>query len=185
MFTTSFPAGCPWVTTVGGTTGNSPEAAWTDSGSGFSEVFGQPSYQAAAVNNWLTTDTTHTAVNSYFNKSGRAYPDVSAQSTNFVIVVSGQAELVDGTSCATPTFASVIQLLNSDRLGSGKSGLGFLNPWLYSNATSGLTDIKTGKNSGCSGVISGAGFSAVTGWDPVTGLGTPIYTKLLTLARAV
>jgi tripeptidyl-peptidase-1 len=26
-FTTSFPASCPWVTTVGGTTGNSPESA--------------------------------------------------------------------------------------------------------------------------------------------------------------
>jgi tripeptidyl-peptidase-1 len=79
-----------------------------------------------------------------------------------VIVVSGSAELVDGTSCATPTFASIIQLLNSDRLASGKSTLGFLNPWLYSNATSGLTDITSGKNTGCSGVISGAGFSAVS-----------------------
>ncbi|KAF8860253.1 subtilisin-like protein [Acephala macrosclerotiorum] len=183
MFDTSFPAGCPWVTTVGGTTGNSPEAAWTSSGGGFSEVFGQPSYQAAAVNNWLTTDTTHTGVSQYFNKSGRAYPDVAAQSTDFIIVVSGSASLVDGTSCATPTFASIIQLLNSDRLASGKAPLGFLNPWLYSNATTGLTDIKSGKNTGCSS-ISGAGFSAVAGWDPATGLGTPIYSKLLTISKA-
>lgn len=161
-FTTSFPASCPWVTVVGGTTGNSPEAAWSDSGGGFSSVFGRPSYQNSTVNNWLATDTTHKAVSSYFNSSGRAYPDVAAESTDFVIVVSGQAELVDGTSCATPTFASVVQLLNSDRITSGKAGLGFLNPWLYSNATSGLTDITTGKNTGCSGVISGAGFSAVT-----------------------
>ncbi|KUJ09482.1 subtilisin-like protein [Mollisia scopiformis] len=184
MFETSFPAGCPWVTTVGGTTGNSPEAAWTGSGGGFSEVFGQPSYQTAAVNSWLTTDTTHTANNAYFNKTGRAYPDVAAQSTDFVVVISGSASLVDGTSCATPTFASIIQLLNSDRLASGKSPLGFLNPWLYSNATSGLTDIKSGKNTGCSGVISGAGFSAVSGWDPATGLGTPIFSSLLTISKA-
>lgn len=61
-FTTSFPASCPWVTTVGGTTGNSPEKAWSGSGGGFSSRFGQPSYQTAAVNSWLTTDTTHTAV---------------------------------------------------------------------------------------------------------------------------
>jgi tripeptidyl-peptidase-1 len=162
-FTTSFPASCPWVTVVGGTTGNSPEAAWSGSGGGFSSVFGRPSYQNAAVNNWLATDTTHKAVSSYFNSSGRrAYPDVAAQSTDFLVVVSGQDELVDGTSCATPTFASVVQLLNSDRIASGKAGLGFLNPWLYSNATSGLTDITTGKSTGCSGVISGAGFSAVT-----------------------
>lgn len=160
-FTTSFPASCPWVTVVGGITGNSPESSWTGSGGGFSSIFGVPSYQNATVQKWLTTDTTHTAVNSYFNASGRAYPDVSAQSTDFVIAVGGSFELVDGTSCATPTFASIVQLLSSDRLSLGKPPLGFLNPWLYANATSGLTDITNGSNSGCSGVISGAGFSAV------------------------
>jgi tripeptidyl-peptidase-1 len=164
-FTTSFPASCPWVTVVGGTTGTSPEAGWSDSGGGFSSIFGRPSYQSAAVTKWLTTDTTHTAVSAYFNSSGRAYPDVAAEATDFIIVVSGSAEEVDGTSCATPTFASVIQLLNSDRIASGKAGLGFLNPWLYANATSGLTDITTGKNTGCDGVISGAGFSAVAVCD--------------------
>ncbi|KAG4030019.1 hypothetical protein MFRU_013g00430 [Monilinia fructicola] len=183
-FTTSFPASCPWVTTVGGTTGNSPEAAWTDGGGGFSSVFGQPSYQSSAVNSWLTTDTTHSSVTKYFNASGRAYPDVSAQATNFVIVASGSAELVDGTSCATPTFSSVIQLINSNRVAAGKAGLGFLNPWLYSSAKSALTDITTGKITGCSGVISGAGFSAVSGWDPATGLGTPNYTKLLAISNS-
>ncbi|KAG0650254.1 Tripeptidyl-peptidase sed3 [Hyphodiscus hymeniophilus] len=183
-FTTSFPASCPWVTVVGGTTGNSPEAGWSDSGGGFSSVFGRPSYQNATVSKWLTTDKTHTAVSTYFNSSGRAYPDVAAEATDFVVVLSGGTTLVDGTSCATPTFASVIQLLNSDRVTSGKAGLGFLNPWLYSSAVSGLTDITSGKSTGCSGVISGAGFSAVAGWDPVTGLGTPKYTSLLTISRA-
>ncbi|KAL3420026.1 Tripeptidyl-peptidase sed4 [Phlyctema vagabunda] len=183
-FTTNFPAACPWVTTVGGTTSNSPEQAWSGSGGGFSEIFGRPSYQSAAVTKWLSSDTTHAGVTSYFNSSGRAYPDVAAQATNFVIVVSGTATGVSGTSCSSPTFASLIQLLNSDRLASGKAGLGFLNPWLYSNATTGLTDITSGKNTGCSGVISGAGFSAVAGWDPATGLGTPNYAKLLTISKA-
>jgi tripeptidyl-peptidase-1 len=73
-FTTSFPASCPWVTTVGGTTGVGPEAAWSGSGGGFSEVFGRPAYQNATVNKWLTTDTTHNANKAYFNSSGRAYP---------------------------------------------------------------------------------------------------------------
>jgi tripeptidyl-peptidase-1 len=182
-FTTSYPASCPFVTVVGGTTGNSPEAAWTDGGGGFSNVFGRPSYQNTAVTNWLATDTTHTAVDAFFNSSGRAYPDVAAQATNFEIVVSGRAELVDGTSCASPTFASIIQLVNSDRISKGKAGLGFLNPWLYSTATTGMTDIKTGKITGCSGVITGAGFSAVTGWDPATGLGTPIFTTLLAISN--
>jgi tripeptidyl-peptidase I len=158
MYETSFPAACPWVTTVGGTTGTGPESAWSSSGGGFSEVFGRPSYQNATVNAWLEKDTSSHTV---FNTSGRAYPDVSAQATNFVIVAGGASEAVDGTSCATPTFASIIQLLNSDRLLAGKSPLGFLNPWLYSNATPGLTDITKGKNTGCSGMISGAGFSAI------------------------
>lgn len=180
-FAVSFPASCPWVTTVGGTSGQAPEAAWTDGGGGFSSLFGQPSYQADTVNAWLEDDTTHDAVSAYFNASGRAYPDVSAQATDFVIVVDGRAELVDGTSCATPTFASVIQLVNSDRVANGKAGLGFLNPWLYTNASSALTDITSGSIGGCPG-ISGAGFDAVTGWDPATGLGTPVFTSLLAVS---
>ncbi|OSS43496.1 hypothetical protein B5807_11875 [Epicoccum nigrum] len=183
-FTTSFPAACPWVTTVGGTTGNSPESAWSSGGGGFSEVFGRPDYQNATVNKWLTTDTTHSGVTKYFNASGRAYPDISAQATNFVIVASGSAQSVSGTSCSAPTTAGIFQLLNSARIASGKKGLGFLNPWLYSTASTGFTDIKNGKITGCSGAISGAGFSAVAGWDPATGLGTPNYEALLTFATA-
>ncbi|KAF1969695.1 tripeptidyl-peptidase 1 precursor [Bimuria novae-zelandiae CBS 107.79] len=183
-FTTAFPAACPWVTTVGGTTGNSPESAWSSGGGGFSEIFGRPSYQNATVANWLATDKTHTAVTSYFNASGRAYPDISAQATNFVIVASGSSQSVSGTSCSAPTTAGIFQLLNSGRIAAGKKGLGFLNPWLYGTASSGFTDIKNGKISGCSGVISGAGFSAVSGWDPATGLGTPNYEALLTFATS-
>ncbi|KAF2645222.1 subtilisin-like protein [Massarina eburnea CBS 473.64] len=183
-FTTAFPAACPWVTTVGGTTGNSPESAWTSGGGGFSEIFGRPSYQNDTVNTWLSTDTTHSSVTAYFNSSGRAYPDIAAQATNFIIVASGSATSVSGTSCSAPTTAGIFQLLNSARIASGKKGLGFLNPWLYGTASSGFTDITSGKIGGCSGVISGAGFSAVKGWDPATGLGTPNFGSLLTIAQA-
>lgn len=184
QFTTAFPAACPWVTTIGGTTGNSPEAAWSSGGGGFSEIFGRPSYQDAAVSNWLSADTTHAGVTKYFNASGRAYPDISAQATNFVIVAGGSAQSVSGTSCSAPTTAGIIQLLNSGRIAAGKKGLGFLNPWLYGTASTGFTDIKSGKITGCSGKISGAGFSAVSGWDPATGWGTPNYEKLLGFATS-
>ena len=54
----------------------------------------------------------------------------------------------------------------------------FLNPWLYSTGKSALTDIKSGNNSiKCNGET--AGFEAIEGWDPVTGLGTPDFKKLL------
>lgn len=159
-FETAFPAACPWVTTVGGTSRTGPERAWSGSGSGFSEIFAQPSYQADIVNGWLKNDQTHQGQNPYFNASGRAYPDISALATNYPIVVNGGTTGVMGTSASAPVFAGIIQLLNSDRLSSGKKPLGFLNPWLYSSAASALTDITVGSNGGCSS-INGKGFQAV------------------------
>ncbi|KHN94163.1 tripeptidyl-peptidase 1 precursor [Metarhizium album ARSEF 1941] len=182
-FETAFPAACPWVTTVGGTDGTGPENAWSGSGGGFSELFPQPSYQADAVNGWLRNDQTHQSQTPYFNSSGRAYPDVSALATNFPIVVSGAFVRVGGTSAASPVFASIVQLLNSDRLLSGKKPLGFLNPWLYSRAASALTSITHGSNNGCRN-INGQGFQAVEGWNPVTGLGTPNFEKLLEVSQS-
>lgn len=200
-FTTSFPASCPWITSVGGTQGTATEQAWTSGGAGFSEIFGQPSYQTAAVQNWISSNTDGVAA--YYNASGRAYPDVAAQATSVRIVESGITTSVSGTSCSSPIFAGVIQLINSERLAAGKPALGFLNPWLYGNATSGFNDIATGKTTGCRGVITGgAGFSAIAvsdctsrnakncftnllqGWDPATGLGTPNYASLLVLSNA-
>lgn len=160
QFTTSFPASCPWITTVGGTSGTTSNTAWTSGGAGFSEVFGRPDYQADAVEAWLSSNTD--GVSAYFNSSGRAYPDVAAHAVNFHIVDNGRSTIVSGTSCSSPTFSSIIQLLNSERIAAGKSPLGFLNPWLYSNASSALNDITSGSSTGCTGVISGgAGFSAV------------------------
>ncbi|KAH8702808.1 Pro-kumamolisin, activation domain-containing protein [Phaeosphaeriaceae sp. PMI808] len=94
------------------------------------------------------------------------------------------AQSVSGTSCSAPTTAGTIQLLNNGRIAAGKKGLGFLNLWLYSTASTGFTDIKSGKITGCGGQIAGAGFSAVTGWDPATGLGTPNYGSLLPFATS-
>lgn len=66
-------------------------------------------------------------------------------------------------------------LLNDARLLRGKSPLGFLNPLLYSGATSALNDITDGHNDGCG---LGDGWPAAPGWDAVTGLGTPNFEKL-------
>ncbi|KAK9785893.1 putative Peptidase S8/S53 domain-containing protein [Seiridium cardinale] len=183
QFTTAFPAACPWITTVGGTQGTTTEQAWTSGGAGFSEIFGQPSYQTAAVEAWISSNTDN--VSQYFNASGRAYPDVAAQATSVRIIDDGDTVSVSGTSCSSPIFASIVQLLNSERLAAGKAPLGFLNPWLYSNASSAFNDITTGKTTGCRGVITGgAGFSAASGWDPATGWGTPDYEALLAISNA-
>lgn len=105
--------------------------------------------------------------------SGRAYPDIAAQATNFCVTPFGCG--VAGTSCASPTAAGVIALLNDLRLAAGKSTLGFLNPFIYENADS-FNDITSGSNEGCG--FRGGGWPATAGWDAVTGVGTPNYKKL-------
>lgn len=71
----------------------------------------------------------------------------------------------------------MISLLNDVELQRGRPSLGPLNTWLYQTASQGLTDITDGENQGCLGQ---SGFSCAPGWDPVTGLGSPLYSKLKT-----
>ncbi|KIJ35837.1 hypothetical protein M422DRAFT_180170 [Sphaerobolus stellatus SS14] len=174
-FLPTFPSGCPFVTSVGATTGIGPETAASFTSGGFSNFFARPSYQSAVVSSFLTRlGSTNSGK---FNTSGRGFPDVSAQGENVVIVTAGETGTVAGTSCSSPIFASVVSLLNDRLIAAGKSPLGFLNPFLYSAAGIGaLTDITTGSNPGC----NTNGFEAGIGWDPVTGLGTPNFPKLLT-----
>ncbi|EIW75873.1 tripeptidyl peptidase A [Coniophora puteana RWD-64-598 SS2] len=171
VFLPMFPGSCPYVTTVGATV-NVPEVAASFTGGGFSNYFARPSYQDSDVSAYLQgLGDTYAGM---YNASGRAYPDVSAQGVNFLVYIAGKPENVSGTSCATPAFASIVTMLNDARLQAGKSSLGFLNPMLYGNASAALNDITAGSNPGC----ATAGFNATTGWDPVTGLGTPDFGKL-------
>ncbi len=110
----------------------------------------------------------------------RGYPDVSANGANYVVAVDGSLSLVYGTSASSPVFGSIITLINEQRVAAGKSAVGFLNPTLYANPGA-FTDIISGGNQGC----GTNGFTAVAGWDPVTGLGTPNYTKLLAVFLAL
>jgi tripeptidyl-peptidase-1 len=166
-FEPNWPAASPYVTAVGGTSGTGPERAVGLSSGGFSNRYGTPSWQKAAVQTYLASSTVPSR--SLFNASGRGFPDIAAQAVNFVVVSNLIPNPgVAGTSCASPTAAGVIGLLNDLRLQRGKSTLGFLNPFLYGAASSALNDITSGSNTGCG--FSDAGFSAVDGWDPVTGV---------------
>lgn len=138
----TFPSGCPFMTSVGATTGTIETAATLSSG-GFSNYFNRPSYQAGAVSRYLAA-LGKTDIDRY-NSSGRGFPDVSAQGENLEIYVGGSAKSVSGTSCSSPIFASVIALLNDRLIAAGKSPLGFLNPFLYSaSGAAALNDITTG-----------------------------------------
>ena len=174
-FQPHWPASSAYVTAVGGTI--TPTKVWSDGGGGFSNAFPRPSYQDVAVEAYLKSGKAPPTF--YFNTSGRAYPDVSAFSVNFVIEYEGIPTNVSGTSCATPTFAGIVSLLNDVRLQGGKKTLGFLNPLLYQTLMGkGFNDITEGSNSGgefCDG------FNATQGWDPASGWGSPNFGLLKTL----
>ncbi|KAH9167160.1 subtilisin-like protein [Lactarius sanguifluus] len=173
LFRPTFPSTCPWVTSVGGTTGYNPEVAASLSGGGFSSYFPRPPYQNNAVPTFLRT--LGGQYNGFYNPGGRGIPDIALQAIDFPIVVKNELWITLGTSCATPTAAGIISLLNDYRISNGKAPLGFLNVWLYGICLGGLNDITSGSNPGC----NTDGFSAVPGWDPVTGLGTLDFERLL------
>lgn len=186
-FMPGWPASSPYVTSVGATYANSArdsEEAVNFSGGGFSDYFPTPSWQADAVQNYLN-NAADLPASSFYNASGRGYPDVSALGTNFMIYspsAAGQPGAwgaVSGTSCASPTFASVISRINAERVGRGQPTLGFLNPTIYRLGRVGF-DVTRGKSveTDCFGIITLPGFPAASGWDAVSGLGTPNYEYL-------
>jgi len=176
-FDPTFPASSPYLTSVGGTyldQSSNKEKGVYFSGGGFSTIFQRPSYQDAAVKHFFAQGNLPDP--SYYAANGRGFPDVSALSTNFQIVVQGFWSQLSGTSASTPTFAAMIALINDARELAGKKPLGFLNPLLYKLQYGVGTDITEGSND--SGECP-KGFSATNGWDAITGLGTPQFPLLL------
>lgn len=193
-FSPTFPSSCPWVTSVGGTQMLQPAnlqtpAATTNetvfrkiikgqlasSGGGFSNVFLAPLYQGPNVAMYKDIEKDHLAkIQDRFSSTGRGYPDVAARADDYAIVIKGKWDLVSGTSASNPVFASIITLINSERMHAGKGPVGFINPVLYSNPDI-LNDVETGANQGC-GVDQA--FRATRGWDAVTGLGSPDYERM-------
>ncbi|KAH9160140.1 subtilisin-like protein [Lactarius sanguifluus] len=171
-FVPEFPATCPYLTSVGGTTNDSPEVAASLSGGGFSNYFDRPPYQANAVPPFL--QTLGDKYQGYYHPGGRGVPDISAQALKVLYYHNGQLRVASGTSVATPIAAGIFSLLNDYSISKGKGPLGFLNGWLYGHGRPGLNDIISGSNPGC----NTDGFTAIAGWDPVTGLGTPDFAKL-------
>ena len=151
IFSPDFPATCPYLTTAGATvlTGDvtkDEERAVTrfPSGGGFSNIYGIPSYQAAAVAKYFATDNppypyySSTNNNSFganggiYNRNGRGYPDISAVGDNVVIFNRGAPILIGGTSASAPVFAAILNRINEERIAAGKSTVGFVNPTLVS-----------------------------------------------------
>jgi len=195
-FRPDFPGGSPYITAVGGTNfeGDSigAESAWNNGGGGFSDTFPIPAYQQEVVAAYKNSPDAKLPPQKYWNATGRGYPDVAALGgmknpyciASWSYAYPGAPERpkflgVAGTSAACPVVAGVFARLNGLRLAAGKPPLGFLNPFIYKNP-SGFNDVTSGENN------AGRewGFTAVKGWDASTGMGTPNYEALSTLAMA-
>ncbi|WP_158749101.1 protease pro-enzyme activation domain-containing protein [Acidobacterium sp. S8] len=170
--TVDFPASSPHVLACGGTelfangTQISQEVVWDDqpegggaSGGGFSTSFAVPTWQTSALPS---------------GSSGRGVPDVSADASpesGYNVVVDGQQEVVGGTSAVAPLYAGLIALVNQQLAQTSKPTAGFVNPLLYQNANA-FNDITQGNN---------GTYSAGTGWDACTGLGSPKGETIFTV----
>ncbi|KAH9054074.1 subtilisin-like protein [Lactarius deliciosus] len=154
-FVPEFPASCPYLTAVGGTTDYGPEVAAPLSGGGFSDYFRRPVYQDAAVSAFLERQGTQYA--GLYNPEGRGIPDIAAQALRLPIVLGDAESLVDGTSCSTPAPRLVFSIS------------GYTTTGLRASTTSHLAL-----------TLAAAPMDSlpVPGWDPVTGLGTPDFEKL-------
>lgn len=152
------------------------------SGGGFSNIFDAPKYQTGAIASYFANHNPpypyyyngqYNGSDGVYNRNGRGIPDVAANGDNIATYVGGKFTLEGGTSAASPIFAALVVRINEERIKAGKKPVGFINPVLYENPYV-LNDIKNGSNPGC----GTNGFDAVSGWDPVTGLGKLICVRV-------
>ncbi|KAJ6542703.1 subtilisin-like protein [Mycena capillaripes] len=184
-FNPQFPANCPFVTALGatqinpGSTVRDRESAASLTGGGFSNIFGLPNYQKKAVEKFYKLHKPPYGSDRYNNSQrARGIPDFSVNGVNVTLYAEGSFTTAAGTSAAPPVVGAMLTLINDARLAAGKSPVGFINPAIYSdNFRGAFHDIVSGSNPGC----GTDGFEAVEGWDPVSGLGTPDFEKLLDL----
>src|SRR5271170_5245340 len=169
-----WPADNAYVVAVGGTDLTTTKAAgpwasetaWPDSGGGISpNKIAIPSWQqlSGVINSSNKGSTTY-----------RNGPDVSANA-NFTFYTCADQEAClaneyGGTSFATPMWAGFIALVNQQLAANGSSHVGFLDPTIYAQNVTSSTystdfhDITSGRS---------GSYSAVTGYDLVTGWGSP------------
>merc|ERR1711937_793356 len=169
----------------------SSEIAGFTSGGGFSTYTPMPSYQKDAVTAYLNSGTA-LPPSTYFNSKNRGYPDVAAMGNNYAVYLSeyGGWTTVGGTSASSPTFAAVAGFMNAASQKADGKPLGFLNPLLYKmygEQPDAFTDVTVGDNKctedGCFSTCKG--YECAKGWDPVTGLGTPVTDKMLTYVESL
>lgn len=156
---TTSSAGGPWAS----------ETAWADSGGGVSP-------DGIAIPSWQTPVDSCSGC----SKTLRNGPDVSGNANFTYYVCADQttctANNYGGTSFAAPMWAGYLALANQQAAANGDT-IGFINPIIYpaaegSSYSTYFHDITSG---------SCGTFSAATGFDLCTGLGSPNTTGLINL----
>jgi xanthomonalisin len=175
--TYEFPGLDPYITIVGGTALTtigpggawSAETAWPESGGGYVSGTPIPAWQQLA--GVITTSNQGSS-------EWRNSPDVAAEANfdNPTVINGSFVTGYGGTSFAAPRWAGFLALVNQQSVANGHGPVGFINPAIYrlggSAAYPGtFHDITSGSNPPATG--GGTGFSAVPGYDLVTGWGTP------------
>ena len=140
------------------------EVGWLGDGGGVSVIYPRPPWQFEVP------------------FSMRGTPDVSiyaganpGQATLTTFEVGKPAEWmgVGGTSVVSPTMTGFLALVNEARLAIGKDELPFISPILYAMSPSDRANCFHDVIGGSNGY-----YTAVAGWDAVTGLGSPHADKL-------
>jgi kumamolisin len=167
-----YPASSPQVVGCGGTQFHLEdgvivtEVVWDDlpsggaTGGGVSASFPVPSWQESAG--------VPVSANPG-QASGRGVPDVAGDAdpaSGYQIRVDGDDIVVGGTSAVAPLYAALAALA----VAKAGEPLGFINRTLYQLGDSGFRDITEGDN---------GAYSAASGWDACTGLGSPKATPLI------
>jgi subtilase family serine protease len=183
----SWPAVMPQVLAVGGSTlsyesGARSETAWLGSGGGISSYNAAPSWQSA-----LTAMTVNGKIGTL---SRRAVPDVAFNANpktgQLIYMTPTTADdtgwlVAGGTSIGTPQWAGIVAITNALRAENGKPSLGLVAAPLYkalsvsSTYANTMLDVTQGSNGNC------LGCGATTGYDLITGLGTPNAMAVINL----
>lgn len=172
-----WPSDDPWVTAVGGTvlTTKSAGGAW-QSETGWVNSAGMVSKNGVPIPTYQKTAGVINGTN-HGSTTLRNIPDVSSESSAAQYNCGNGSchNQGGGTSYAAPLWASLIAMANQQAAANGDATVGFLNPVIYGIGTgstfgTNLHDVTSGNN---------GGFTAVSGFDLVTGWGSPQGANLI------
>ncbi|MBO0828488.1 MAG: S53 family peptidase [Streptosporangiales bacterium] len=166
------------------------EVGWIDSGGGFSHVFPKPSYQNTLPAGSTPIGSTRGVPDVGYNASATTgvyvYDTSPADASGGLVCPTGDPcssgwYVVGGTSASSPQWAALTAIgaqIAGHRLGDIHQALyGLANSPQYATD---FYDVTTGNNT----TSDIPGYPATEGWDPVTGLGTPVNSAALLPALA-